>query len=51
MITLFLLIYIFGVICGFTLIILIAMGYCKLGNKIIIEYQNGIQKWETKTDN
>lgn len=50
MITLFLMIYLFGIICGITLVILIAMGYCKLGNKIIMEYQDGIQEWKTKTD-
>lgn len=41
-IELFLLIYLFGVICGIIFVILTAMGYCKLGNKIVMEYQNGI---------
>ena len=43
--------YLFGVVCGITFVILVTMGYCKLGNKIIMEYQDGIQEWKTKTDN
>lgn len=45
MITMFLMTYLFGVLCGIILVILTAMGYCKLGNKIVMEYQNGIQEW------
>jgi len=50
MIELFLMTYLFGVICGIIFVILTAMGYCKLGNKIIMEYQDGIQEWKTKTN-
>ena len=42
MITVFLMTYLFGVLCGIIFVILTAMGYCKLGNKIVMEYQDGI---------
>jgi len=46
MLSLFLMAYLFGVICGIIFVILAMMGYCKFGNKIIIGY--GIQKRKTK---
>ena len=44
-IELFLMTYLFGVLCGIIFVILATMGYCKFGNKIVMEYQNGIQEW------